>query len=187
MIPGFDIHGLVPPILPGEEGHSPQRSPYPTDMLAVCQQFGTSPERRAILAGLLDLRDALRAVGITDGYQWIDGSFLEDVERLRGRAPNDVDVVTFAVLGRGADQRAKRHAAPHLFEKDACKQRFRVDHFVLAADRALDERYARRIAYWYSLWSHQRGSFRWKGFASVPLASNDAGAKAWLVGSELQE
>lgn len=180
VIPYFDIHGLVPPIRPGEAGHSLDRSPYPTDMLAFCQRFGTSADRRRILSGLLALRGELRGSGVTDGYQWLDGSFLEDVERLRGRPPQDIDVVTFAVLGDGAAQRAKRQAAPHLFDSAQCKMRFHVDHYVLRADRALDEAYARRVAYWYSMWSHQRGSHRWKGFVSVPLASNDLQARAFL-------
>lgn len=187
VIPYFDIHGLVPPIRPGEAGHSEDRSPYPTDMLAFCQRFGTSADRRRILSGLLKLREELRGIGVTDGYQWLDGSFLEDVERLRGRPPGDIDVVTFAVLGDAAAQRRTIQAGPHLFDTEACRLRFRVDHYVMYADRLLDEPYARWVAYWYSMWAHQRGSQRWKGFASVSLASNDAEARTWLVSMELQE
>ena len=56
MIPEFDIHGVIPPVRLGDEGHSLERSPYPTDMLTICQRFGTTAERRVILRGLLDLR-----------------------------------------------------------------------------------------------------------------------------------
>jgi hypothetical protein len=148
-------------------------------MLMFCQRFGTTTPRRAILRGLLELREVLRGAGITDGCQWLDGSFVEDVERLRNRAPNDIDVVTLAVLGDAAAQRALLRTAPALIGHE-CKQRFHVDHYILPADRGLDEKYARRVGYWYSMWSRQRDTDRWKGFVSVSLASNDADASAWL-------
>ncbi len=180
MIPDFDEHGVVPPIRPGDDGASPERSPYPTDISTFCRRFGTSADRRAILRGLLDFRRDLRAAGFTDGYQWLNGSFVEDVERLRGRPPRDIDVVTFAALGDVSAQYALRDRSPELFELDHCKRVYKVDHYWLRADRRLDEPYARRVGYWYSMWSHQRGTNRWKGFVSVPLTSNDDDARAWL-------
>jgi len=179
MIPDFDVHGVLPPILPDKGGSSPERSPYPSTMLAVCQRFGDSAERRRILRGVLALRAALRAVGLAVGHQWIDGSFTEDVERLRGRAPHDADVVTFAVVGDEAAQREVLAADPGLFDSAACKRRYKVDHYLLPADRTLDEPYARRVGFGYSMWSHQRETWRWKGFVSVALDS-DAEAQAWL-------
>lgn len=149
-------------------------------MLTFCQRFGTTPERRAILRGLLDLRAALANAGFTESHQWLDGSFVEDVEQLRGRPPQDIDVVTFAALGDGPAQRAKLHSNPVLYDPRMCKARYRVDHYLLPADRPLDEAYARRIGYWYSMWSRQRETGRWKGFVSVPLVSTDAEARAWL-------
>lgn len=182
MIPEFDIHGVVPPVRPGAPGHSPDRAPYASDMLGFCQRFGGTTERRAILRGLLELRAALHRAGMAEGFQWMDGSFAEDVERLRHCPPADVDVVTFALLGSEEEQLARLQQAPELFEPGSVKARYQVDHYVLPADGRgfAPQEFVRLVAYWSSLWSHQRGSGHWKGYVSVPLQSNDAEARAWL-------
>lgn len=183
MIPDFNIHGVIPPIRPGEPGHSDDRAPFPTAMLVLCQRLGGTPDRRIILLGLLDLRDALRGAGIIEGFQWVDGSFAEDVERLRGRPPADIDVVTFAALGDEAAQRALLVGrAGQLFDHSHVKATYHVDHYLMQTDRdRLDEGFARRVAYWASMWGHQRDTNRWKGFVSVPLQSNDELARQWIV------
>ena len=181
MIPGFDIHGVLPPIRPGEDGTSLLRSPYRVDLLTFCKHFGSSSERRQILGGLLDLRNAIRNAGLVGGYQWLDGSFTEDVERLRGQPPNDIDVVTFVPLGDAANQNALLAAHPNLFRHVECKRTYRVDHYFVNRDQSLTTMATQTVCYWYSMWSHQRGSQRWKGFVSVPMMSNDANATAWLA------
>lgn len=180
MIPDFNLFGVVPPVRPGAAGHSSDRSPYITETRALCERFGSSEARRAILLGLLDLRAALRAAGVADGYQWINGSFTEDVEQTRGRAPQDIDVVTFAVLGGDAGQEALYAAHPALFDHAHIKETYEVDHYLVATDVPFDIKEAHRVAYWYSMWSHQRGTDLWKGFVSVPLTSDDEAARGWL-------
>ena len=76
-------------------------SPYTVSLSEVIKRHATSEARVRILTGLLDFRADLRAVGINDGLQWLDGSFVEDVEGIRGRAPADMDLVTFAHLPVG--------------------------------------------------------------------------------------
>src|SRR3546814_8995494 len=71
-------------------------SPYSTSMTEIVSRFATSAERVAILRGLLDFRARLAGIDIVQGFQWIDGSFVEDCETVRQRPPLDVDVVTFA-------------------------------------------------------------------------------------------
>ena len=93
-IPGWNALGLLPPIDP-ELPASPCRSPYPVSLKDVVMRFSTSPERRAVLKGFLDYRRELHRIGIVDGIQWIDGSFLEDVEMIENRSPRDIDVVSF--------------------------------------------------------------------------------------------
>lgn len=184
MIPDFDIHGTIPPIRPGANGESSDRAPYRTDMLTFCKRFGGTPKRRVILNGLLDLRDALRETGFVTGFQWLDGSFAEDAERLRGRAPADIDVVTFTAGGSKEVQQSRVERCPELFDHALVKQRFWVDHYLVPTDDASDvhgERLSHKVAYWYSMWAHQRGTQRWKGFVSVPLVSNDASALEWLT------
>jgi hypothetical protein len=57
--------------------------------------LGTTPARLTILDGFLQFRQRLRAAGLAVGFQWLNGSFLQDVERFEGRDPGDLDVVTF--------------------------------------------------------------------------------------------
>lgn len=184
-IPAFDIHGVVPPIRPGEAGHSTDRSPYPTDMLTFCQRFGDTPARRTILRGLLALREALSGAGIVEGFQWLDGSFTEDVERLRGRAPADIDVVTFCAFGDTPQQQRLVRAIPEAFSPAQAKAMYRVDHYFVQTDAQSDPaqasaELARWAAYWSSMWGHQRSTQQWKGFVSIPLDADDDRARAWL-------
>ena len=46
------------------------------------------------MAGFLSFRDALQATGLVKGFQWINGSFLENVEEVEERNPRDIDVVS---------------------------------------------------------------------------------------------
>ncbi len=103
-IPGWTLSGVLPPINPASPT-STDRSPYQIGIFDFALRFGTSTDRNRSLLGLLEYRQVLRELGIAQGFQWIDGSFLEDVERLEGRVPNDLDVVTFAHLPSGVTQR----------------------------------------------------------------------------------
>ena len=51
------------------------------------------------MAGFLDFRALLHSLGINTGFQWLDGSFMENVELLEQRAPKDIDVVTLSYQG----------------------------------------------------------------------------------------
>jgi hypothetical protein len=62
-------------------------------------------------------------VGLDNGFQWIDGSFVEDVEKSRGRAPGDVDIVTFAHRPASvADFKAFLNQNSMLFDPAQAKQ-----------------------------------------------------------------
>jgi hypothetical protein len=179
-IPVFDIHGVVPPIRPGHHGDSPERSPYQVDLLTFFQRFGSSQHRRLVLKGLLELRAELHLAGKSECFQWIDGSFLEDLEVQRGRAPDDVDVVTFMSLDDAPEQIQLCESFPDVVYRERSKQRFKVDHFLLPTDVPYTIDYASNLACWYALWSHRRDDLRWKGFVAIPLVSNDNDARAWL-------
>jgi hypothetical protein len=77
-------------------------------MAAVVQRFATSPERIRILHGLIEYRIALSNTIILGGFQWLDGSFMENKELIEGKAPNDVDVVTFFELPKEKTQAEDR-------------------------------------------------------------------------------
>ncbi len=179
-IPDWDIHGVLPPIRPGAIAVSSDRSPYRTSTEGLCWRFGQTPERRKILRGLIGLRAELQQAGLTNGFQWVDGSFAEDVESSRGRPPGDIDVVTFTGLGDGSRQRQLVTVHPDLFYPQQAKARFLVDHYIVATDVPFDANQAGWVAYWYSMWSHRRDDRRWKGFVQLSLAEDDAGATTWL-------
>ena len=180
MIPQWNSAGVIPPIRPGQPGHSADRSPYATSLCAFVERFATSPERVNVMEGLLNFRAELHKQGLTSGFQWLDGSFLEEIEVLENRAPRDVDVVTFFALPEGTDQTSLYHGASQLFDHDHVKQTFLVDSYFTALGTPADPWYIKNIAYWYSMWSHRRDGL-WKGFIQVDLnPSEDEEARTVL-------
>jgi hypothetical protein len=96
VIPNHNQSGVLPPFLPDSDPTKKDaQSPYQVSILEFIQRYATSPERIVILNGFVSYREELRKVGITKGFQWINGSFVEDIEKNSGRPPNDVDIVTF--------------------------------------------------------------------------------------------
>ena len=160
MIPDWNEQGVLPPVRPGAGGSSPDRAPYRAALEELVERFATSPARAEILQGLLNYRLALHQTGITAGFQWVNGSFVENVEALEGRPPNDIDVVTFCAVPDGG--------YAHLFDGDAIKDAFQVDAYFFPLNASLTAPRVHQIAYWYSMWSHRRNGL-WKGFLEVDL------------------
>jgi hypothetical protein len=129
-------------------------------------------ERCEILKGFLDFRSQLHAAGLTHGFQWINGSFVENVELLKGKAPNDIDVVTFLELPQGETEASLESKYPHLFDNGQVRQRFRTDTYYAFLGAGYPEKWTINTSiYWYSMWAHRRDSLTWKGFLEVDLAS----------------
>ncbi len=106
--------------------------------------------------------------GLDRGFQWLDGSFAENIELIESRPPNDIDVVTFYRLPEGATQQSFAPRLGDLFDHDEVKRRYRVDAYWV--DLATEPtRLVERSAYWYSMWAHRRTD-AWKGFLQVDLA-----------------
>lgn len=185
MIPPFNLGGVLPPFLGSTPGaNAALSSPYDCDPAELVQRFFTSPIRGSLLLGLFKFREALRAIGIVDGYQWIDGSFTEDVER-EGRVPQDIDVVTLsyrpAHVATPADWGAfvAAHSAG-VFSRPVNRSAYGCD--TLFVDLSIHPHLlVRRAIYWHSLLSHQRVSFQWKGMVSLGLSADDAPALALLA------
>lgn len=172
MIPAWNMAGVLPPIRPGQPGHSADRSPYSVTLSNVVEHFSSSPQRTAILEGLLSYRAELHKLGVIDGFQWLDGSFMEDVENQQSRPPNDVDVVTFFHLPSGENQKTLAIKAQQLFSQQYVKQNFLVDAYLQPLGEPTDARHIRQISYWYSMWSHRRDGI-WKGFVQINLAPQE--------------
>lgn len=171
-IPAWNARGL----LPGNDANNPvggYRAPYPVTLLDLVMRFGTSGERRLVLRGWLAHRAALHALGLVRGFQWVDGSFVEDVEALRGRPPNDVDVVSFVEVPPALP-------ADDALDHGRTKARYKVDSYFVELNLLPADELAQQAVYWYSVWAHTRGE-QWKGFLQVDMAPHDDGAAlAWL-------
>lgn len=174
-IPAWNALGLLPPVNEAQPTASDaSRSPYPVALAEVVQRFAISTERRAILRGWLRYRQALHAVGLVRGFQWLDGSFLEHVEVIEQRAPQDMDVVTFFHVPAGVTQQALVGADPGLFQHQSVKRQFALDGYLISLGKQPD-RLVSESAYWYGMWSHRRNQ-AWKGFLQVDLAPADEAA-----------
>ena len=180
MIPAWNNAAVLPPIRPGQPGHSTDRSPYHATLAEVVQRFATSPERIRILRGLIAYRRALAQTIIVSGFQWLDGSFLEHKEVLVGEPPKDVDVVTFYQLPAGKNQEELEAPNPALFDQETLKKTYSVDAYTHQTGLILEPYDVRQISYWYSMWSHRRNGI-WKGFVQVGLSSAEDQIAATLL------
>ena len=183
MVPSFNLSGVLPPYM----GHSPAApsglSPYDASMKDLVVALGTSADRAAILRGFLALRAELSALGITNGYQWCAGSFCEDIERLEGRSPADIDLVTFFVrpahVNDDAAWEAWVKANAQIFDPRRAKVDYRCDAYFVDANIAVTE-IINQVTYWHGLFGHQRKTHMWKGLLRIPLVSDDADALSHL-------
>ena len=167
-IPDWDDSGLLPPFLDNPASPS-DRSPYRASLSETMIRFGSaSVGRRGLLSGLLNFRAALHGVGLTRGFQWIDGSFVENVESSRGRAPADIDVVTFFYIPDGHTEESFASAFPDFFNPRAMKWDFGIDAYLAGINLNDLETIASRAAYWHDIWSHTREGLR-KGYVEVDL------------------
>ena len=185
-VPSFDGRGLIPPLL-GPDETTPDRSPYPALMSELVITLGTTPWRENLLFALLEYRKLLAVHGYTDGMQFIDGSFVENVEVRENRDPGDIDVFSFLMRAYQQDRNLWATTgfpiwAGELMDRDKNKARFSLDTYGVAVDEHGPLRLINETIYWYSLFSHRRVTQEWKGFVRVPLnPADDAVARAMIV------
>jgi hypothetical protein len=166
-IPTWNAIGIIPPndVMQPTVG---ERSPYQASLKDFVLRFGRTDARRTLLTGLLRYREGLHSVGLTEGFQWLDGSFLEDIEAREARAPNDIDVVTFYHLPNGKSQSDVAEQDPALFRGGrALKSAYHVDAYLVDLGGSA-EYIVERSRYWYSMWSHRRDGV-WKGYLQINL------------------
>ncbi|WP_458372453.1 DUF6932 family protein [Pseudomonas mandelii] len=184
MIPQWNQQGGLPPIDDNRPA-DPERSPYPVDVVQIVSRFATSIERCAVLDGFFRHRSELHRLGLTQGFQWLDGSFMENIEMLEGRAPNDMDVVSFVYLNDDAVDQLEADDLKLLVDNEWIKDTFKVDFYVVSLfDHP--ESLVQVSAYWYSMWSHRR-SKQWKGFLKVGLAPDQDQAALAMLDAKRQE
>lgn len=184
-IPAWNGQGVLPP-----RNHaaptSYDRSPYQVALTDVVLRYATSPERRRILEGYLRFREKLDSIGLHRGFQWLDGSFLENIEQIESRPPGDIDVVTLFHLPPGFTQLQLLQSNPAVFNPILAKSTFSVDAYFVELNASNPEFLIRQTNYWYSLLSHRRNDI-WKGYLQVDLSPSDNGvAQANLVAMSTQ-
>jgi hypothetical protein len=179
VIPAFD-HNLVLPPHAGDPRLLRDLSPYPCTTLDLVKRFGTSAERVAIMRGLLDFRARMASEGLVNGFQWLDGSFLENVEVSESRPPNDLDLLT---IYWGYDLTFQTNLVqrfPEFADHNRSKAQFRLDHFPIDADYRPDIT-VDQTRYWIQLFTHNRDGV-WKGMLRINLNTHaeDVAALAHL-------
>lgn len=175
-IPAWTPRGVLPPVN-SVQATSAERSPYQVKLLDMVMRFATSPERCKILKGFLDYRGVLHSMGLSRGFQWLDGSFAEHVELLELRAPKDIDVVSFVHSPPNFSPSA---AQLDVLDHDHAKASYLVDSYFVEINLLPPDNLVKLSTYWYSMWSHRRNQ-DWKGYLQLDLSpSEDVAASAWL-------
>jgi len=172
MIPEFNHAHVLPPFLGDSAVQSALTSPYGVTATGLVERFAHSRERAILLLGLLDYRRDLASFGFCKGFQWLDGSFAEDIEGRESRAPGDIDMVTFAYSPEGKSKEeieSVLNQNPTLFDVEAAKLKYGCDGYLVRLD-GKPEALLRRGAYYFNLFSHRRGDHVWKGLLHLPLA-----------------
>ena len=174
-IPNFDHNLVIPPHL-GNPTLPADVSPYKCTSAELCEKFATSPKRIDILKGFLSFRAKLNTFGLVNGFQWLDGSFLEDVETREQRPPNDLDLVT---IYWGYDFNFQTNLIqnfPEFADSNLSKQNYLLDHYPFDAGHSpvLTVDFSR---YWVQLFSHNRDAV-WKGMLQIQSNTPNEDAQA---------
>lgn len=165
----------MPPFL-GADETTHTRSPYLVTMGELAAALGSTPQRRQLLRNLIAYRAVIAGDGYQSGIQFVDGSFVENIEVTASRPPSDIDV--FSIL----DAPAKYQSDPaawaatglpfwqkEVSDRDRNKTRFSLDTYADLFQEMAPLGLIDSVIYWYSLFSHQRTTLAWKGFAALVL------------------
>jgi hypothetical protein len=184
LIPAFTASGVLPPYTGSSPTRSANRAPYKTNIQELCSRFGTSTRRVAILESFIEYRGILNRLGFVNGFQWCDGSFVEDKD------PSDMDVVTFthrpAQAQTTVQLRQLMQQNLNLFNPRLTKQNYHCEVFFVDFGLAPDV-IVSRTHYWFGLFSHRRVTAEWKGLVEIPLHSPTDDRDAGTILASIQQ
>ena len=168
-IPDFDHNYVLPPHI-GNPANINDVSPYPISTLEFVQKFSTSKTRIDILHKFLDFRTQTRNAGLINGFQWLDGSFVENIEISEGRNPRDLDLIT---IFWGYDPNFLKNFHSNFssfFDPNLAKTIYNLDHYNINLNNIITnpEFVTEYIRYWVQLFSHNRRNV-WKGMLKIQL------------------
>lgn len=129
MIPPFSKNNVLPPFLGPTPTNRGYQSPYNSNIMEVCRYFAKTPARIEILKGFVQFRIDCSTHGIGEGFQWIDGSFMENVEVSQSRDPNDIDVVSLIHAKNAAEEDIINNNFPAFCSPKLSKKQYKVDHY----------------------------------------------------------
>ena len=174
MIPPFNHNNVLPPYQGINPASRNALSPYQCTIMEFCQRFAISDKRILILKGFIQFRLKCYDIGITNGFQWIDGSFIEDIMASDNREPNDIDVVSFLFklssipnLKVEISNKFQEFVNPLL-----SKANYHVDHYPVEADLNPIATIS-AVKYWNQLFGHNRKGI-WKGMVEIPFYTTNA-------------
>lgn len=170
----FDHNHVLPPHL-GTPTDVMGNSPYKLDIFDFTQFFGTSKKRIELIRNLILFRLELTQNTDLKGHQWIDGSFVENIEKSEGRDPNDIDVVTFYSGANEKDISFIFNEFKEFYNNKESKTNYNIDHYCL--DVTADPFYVLEyVRYWTQLFSHNRNRI-WKGIVQLELCTPNSDKK----------
>ena len=165
-IPAFDHNLVLPPHI-GDPRNASDLSPYRCSTVDLVQRFATTDARKEILRKFLEFRQLLQSHGLEVGYQWLDGSFLEDIETLESRPPGDMDLLTIFWGYPLSFLNELVTKFPAFLRPEISKRDFQLDHFPIMADEA-PQATVENTRYWIQLFTHRRDGV-WKGMLRIEL------------------
>lgn len=131
-IPPFNKNNLLPPYRIDryevmDNFHDEYLSPFKCNLLELCERFATTKERVEILKGLYFFRKAMFENNILLGYQWLYGSFTENIEAIEHRSPNDLDVATFYQGAPNTNPEYWKEVFPEFISSKLSKEKYKLD------------------------------------------------------------
>ena len=177
----WNSEGLIPHELDSPD--LPNRSPYRISLDRLIRDFGQTQTRRALLADFLAYRASLHQIGIVQGFQWINGSFVENIEQTEVRAPNDIDVVTFFHMPCGYTEESLLYSHQAVLDHYAVRLEYSIDAYYVCLD--VEDYYATySYNHWNSFWSQDRYGRR-KGYLEIDLSDDEDENALTIIGASI--
>lgn len=179
MIPPFDHNHVLPPYTGDDPTSLSDVSPYKCLVSDFCKHFSTTLQRIELLKNFMEFRLRMVPFGIIHGFQWIDGSFSENIEVSEKRCPNDIDVVTFIGGKTIEEQKNIILAFPEFGKPDVSKRTYKLDHYIV--DYTYNPNFTVEFTrYWIQLFCHNRSKV-WKGIIQLPLPTDGNEERSMLA------
>lgn len=109
----------------------------------------------------------MTSAGITMGFQWLNGSFTENVEISEGRDPRDLDIVTFYIGQHNVQGPVIATMLPEFSNPILSKASYLLDHYPVDYGFRPDVT-VELTRYWIQLFTHNRNGI-WKGILRIEL------------------